>query len=698
MSSASSIHQLLIDEVDALLRGQAVDPILLDVLDLDQAPTDEEQILIERFNQLVEKLGELNTFANDLGNGKLDCETPRRNVLVSPLKQLHANLRHMAWQTKQVAQGDFNQQVNFLGDFAESFNSMIQSLREKSIAEADLKKSERQYRVVFDKSPLGMAHVNRYGEFLLVNRAFAKLVDYPEESLLEMGIAGITPYDHLQSSHEMVQRLFHEKADSLTYDIQFLPRGKEPIWVRINSTIIRDEHRKIPYVLSIIQDINQQKLLEQQIQDHNRLLENLVESRTTELTEAKEHAEKADRVKSEFLANMSHEMRTPINGIIGMAELGMHAEMKPAEAFVGVLQESQALLSLVNRILDLSKIEAQQVQIESIPFNLATIFDDLITFFKPIALRRGIDLTIQTNDQFPSRVLGDPLRFRQVLVHLVENAIKFTHEGGVTVRVTSLFQDDIHCHLRFVVEDTGIGIPENRLKDIFRDFTQLDSKNTRKYGGTGLGLSIAQRVLQLMGTEIHVESEFGRGSSFSFDIEMDIPSTRDQEPEWTSPMVVASSLNLPDLIHLNEAKKSTALEVNMNKDSDSDAKPRVLVVEDYEANWMILMAHLKHLGYQSELAENGKEAVECFRQKDYDIVLMDIQMPEMNGLEATKIIREIEHERIGGPHIPIIAVTANTTDEDRKNCVEAGLDDFIAKPLSRDILVEKMGQWLSAES
>lgn len=686
-------HQLILAKIDALLRGQSIEPISLDRAEGEPSPTDDERVLVERFNLLGEKLNELKQFADALGSGKLDCKTPRRNVLASPLKQLHANLRHMTWQTKQVAQGDFSQQVDFLGDFAESFNSMTQSLREKAVAEDDLKKSEQQYRIIFDQSPLGMAHVSLYGDFLLVNPAFLKLVGYPEEALLEMGLKGIVPDDYLQNYREMLQQLFQEETGSSTLDIQYVPRDKDPIWVQVNSTIIRDQNRQSPYILSIVQDIHQQKLLEQQVQDHNRLLEQLVESRTVELTEAKELAEKADHVKSEFLANMSHEMRTPINGIIGLTELAMNEEVAHEEAFIGVLHESQAILSLVNSILDLSKIEAEQVQIEAIPFNLTTILDDLFTFFEPTALKKGITLTIQISDKIPSRVIGDPLRLRQILTRLIENAIKFTHEGGVTTRITSLFRDDIHCHLQFVVEDTGIGIAKSQQQAIFRDFTQIDSKNTRKYSGTGLGLSIAQRLLQLMNAEVCVESEPGTGSSFSFDIEMRIASPHGPEPEWIAPMVV-TNLKLSDVGMCNETLEG---EIILDPESGSAQRIRVLVVEDYEANWMILMAHLKHLGYVSELAKNGNEAVECFRKNRYDLILMDVQMPEMDGLEATRIIRQIEKERPDHKPVPIIAVTANTTAEDRQNCLNAGMNDFIAKPLTRKILFEIIDHHLSVE-
>jgi PAS domain S-box-containing protein len=698
MSLENHIHQLIHAQIDALLHGQAVEPISLDREEGSPPFTEEEQRLVESFNELSEKLTELKQLAESLGSGQLDCQTPRRNALASPLKQLHANLKHMAWQTKQVAQGDFSQQVDFLGEFAESFNSMTQSLRQKAIAEADLKKSERQYRIIFDQSPLGMAHVSLYGNFLLVNPAFSKLVGYPDESLLEMDLRQIVPDVYLHNYREMLQELFQSESDSSTLEIQYMPRDRDPIWVRINSTIIRDQHRPNPYVLSIVQDINQQKLLEQQVQDHNRLLEQLVESRTVELTEAKEIAEKADRVKSQFMANMSHELRTPINGIIGLAELAMNEEVESDEAFVGVLHESQALLSLVNSILDLSKIEAEQVHIEAIPFNLKTILDDLFTFFESTALKKGINLTIQISDKIPSRVIGDPLRLRQALAKLIENAIKFTHEGSVTVQITCLFRDDIHSHLRFAVEDTGIGIPEDKQQAIFRDFTQIDSKNTRKYSGTGLGLSIAQRLLNLMGTEVCVASEPGKGSTFSFDIEMRIASAHGPEPEWIAPMVV-SNLKLSD-VGVSDSMLASSHEEKDSSDTEPDSpeKTKVLVVEDYEANWMILMAHLKHLGYASDLAKNGKEAVECFQNNHYDLILMDIQMPEMDGLEATRIIRQIEQEHPEQGSIPIIAVTANTTDEDQQNCKDAGMDDFIAKPLTRKILFEKIEHHLSVDA
>lgn len=696
----STLHQLLIARIEALLQSQPAKPILPGGEGWGEGTlTEEERTLADRFNRLVSHLHEAREFVDALGSGRLDYQCSRGNLLTSPLKQLHANLRHVVWQTKQVAQGDLSQEVDFLGDFADSFNLMIQSLREKAIAEENLTKSEQQYRIIFDKSPLGMAHISVYGEILLVNPALVRLLEYPEESLLEMRLADILPDDHLQDTRELLDQMLQGKTDSIFHEIQCLTRSKKLVWVQVNSTIIRDPNRSTPYVLSIIQNIHQQKQFEQQIRNHNRLLESLVESRTFELTEAKDRAEKADRVKSEFLANMSHEMRTPINGIIGIAELGINREMKREEAFVGILHESQALLSLVNGILDLSKIEADQVKIESIPFSLDTILDDLFTYFEPIAMKKKISLKIQISDKLPARVLGDPLRLRQVLINLLENAIKFTHEGGVTVRITPLFQDEVHCHMHFVVDDTGIGISEEEQKTIFRHFTQVDSKDTRKYGGAGLGLSIAQRLLQLMGAEICVQSKPGKGSSFSFDIEMRIPSSHRPVQEWTAPMIMETKLKLPEVeafdAEQNDETPSTALSEKAASDMQTDSKTRVLVVEDYEANWMILMGHLKHLGYHSELAKNGKEAVACFRENRFDLVLMDIQMPEMNGLDATRIIREIERDRSENERVPIIAVTANTTEDDRQNCFDAGMDDFLTKPLTRETLFEKLARWLA---
>jgi PAS domain S-box-containing protein len=519
--------------------------------------------------------------------------------------------------------------------------------------EEALRASERRFRCTFENAAVGIAHTDLDGRWLRVNQKFCSILGYTVEELTSpdkdrLSWQDLTYPEDLPASTEPLAALIAGEWGSYSLEKRYVRKDGSIIWGHLAVSLQRDAAGRPCYVIAVLQDISERKRLE------------------GELRQAKEAAEAANRAKDEFLANVSHEIRTPMNAILGMTELTLGTPLTEdqRQCLRTVKSAADNLLDIINDLLDFSKIEAGKMELHPTDFSLRAALADTLRVLAVRAHTKGLELISHVQSDVPDALIGDAGRLRQVLLNLVGNAIKFTDEGEVQVRVevreaTTALPSSDWVDLRFTVRDTGIGIAKDQQERIFRAFEQEDTSTTRKYGGTGLGLAIASRLVALMDGQITVESEPGWGSSFIFTVQFRRQLHQSHMEANDQIYSVASSPDQPV--------------------TPSSIPLRILVAEDNDFNAQLMEQLLGRRGHQVQIVNNGREALARAEDGTFDLLLLDVHMPELDGFQVVRAVRE--RERTSGDHLPIIALTARSRQEDREQSLAAGMDDFLTKPI-----------------
>lgn len=553
------------------------------------------------------------------------------------------------------AQGQYLGRVWYFRDISELVNSRLA-----------LEISESRYRTAFETTLDAIAITTlREGLYIDVNQAFLDISAYAREDLIGRSSLEVSIWFDPADRARIAETIRCE-GKVLNFETRFRKKNGAVFWGIFSASLMALDD--VPCLLSITRDITEARNAREEIERHRHHLEALVAERTEDLHKAKEAAEAASIAKTAFLANMSHEIRTPLNAITGMATLirreglseKQNIQLEKLEA------ASEHLLHIINAVLELSKIEAGKLQISRQPFSLRELMRNVVGMVQTQAQEKGLRLLIQIPPSLPDALIGDPTMLRQALLNYAVNAVKFTTRGEVRIRIEREEDGGLDCLLRFSVSDTGIGIEPQILPRLFDAFEQADNTLTRTHGGTGLGLAITRKLAELMGGSAGASSFPGRGSTF-----------------WLSARFALSEPgSLP-----------RTSQTDTGKASGPRPSARILLAEDEPVNREIAELLLNDAGHRVECVENGELALARLQSGEFDLIVMDMQMPVMDGLEATRRIRKQL-----GRRLPIIALTANAFNEDRERCLSAGMNDFVTKPVSAERLLACIDHWLQVAS
>jgi PAS domain S-box-containing protein len=501
--------------------------------------------------------------------------------------------------------------------------------------------------------------LSKEGKIMDMNEAMVRVTGFTRQEL--KGTDFKNYFLETQKASEVYQEVF---SKGFVADFPLTIKDGKLTDVLFNGSVYKDDLGVVLGAVIVARDITEQKRIEIELTEAKvfaELATSFAEEEKEKAEKATQIAEVAVRSKQQFLSNMSHEIRTPMNAIIGFTKVLLKTELteKQNEYFSAIKISGDALIVLINDILDLAKVDAGKMVFEQIPFSLTNTIPSMLHLFETKIKEKNLDLIVSIDKNIPKTLVGDPVRLHQIILNLVSNAIKFTLDGEILVDVRLLSQNKQHATVEFSVKDTGIGIPKDKIESIFENFQQATSGTSRIFGGTGLGLAIVKQLVENQGGSVKVVSEINEGSTFSF------------------------------VLSFNKSSEKASEETIFIQPTIDTKNIKVLVVEDIPINQLLMKTILDDFGFQRDIAANGKIAIQMLEEKQYDIILMDLQMPEMNGFEATEYIRNTLKSSI-----PIIALTADVTTVDVEKCREAGMNDYMSKPLDERILYTKIMEFV----
>jgi signal transduction histidine kinase/CheY-like chemotaxis protein len=680
-----------------ILKGRKATPIELP----EDYPDNEIKQAVSYINKFINEYNGVTGLIYNLSSGDLNFEPPKGKLLIlQSLKNLQASLKHLTWTTQQIAKGDFDHEVDFMGDFSAAFNSMTQQLKNSFTELAMINHMVQELTKELDFKKMIELASQKLGEFLQAHTLYIALYDkqtreisfpYYKAGNRQRQQPAITLGEGLTSKilksaqpllcetlqQQIQQGVVISTGTCETYLGVPILAGKEAIGVLSvqhpePNRYTREDVRLVSTIAANLGIALENARLYTETQAANEALENRVneldEARLAmlnmmkDLDEARSEAEDATKAKSEFLANMSHEIRTPMNAIMGMAHLAMKTDLTPKQYdyLKKVDISAKSLLGIINDILDFSKIEAGKMDMEAVDFQLEETLDNISTLVGIKTQEKGLELLFKTDSAVPRALVGDPLRLGQILINLSNNAVKFTDTGEIVVAVELVKKDQAQVSLKFSVRDSGIGMTAEQAAKLFQPFAQADSSTTRKYGGTGLGLTISKRLAEMMGGKIWVESQAGRGSTFSFTANFGLGK--------------------------ETAKKRF-------KPASELRGMKVLVVDDNATSRSILQEMLESFSFEVFLASSGEEGITELEGanagRPFELVIMDWKMPGMDGIEASKRIKN--HKGLSKIP-PIILVTAYGREEVMQQAEQVGLAGFLIKPISPSMLFDAIMQ------